>query len=65
MTEKIKWIVEHKMSELPCQNCGKLVRVMLPFYGCVFCEDCASGESYETADAPEFKRKLNWEEYDD
>lgn len=46
--------------ELPCQNCGKLVWVTLPFYGCVFCSDCMKGESYETADAPEFKRKFVW-----
>lgn len=62
MTEKIRWTVVHKMSEMPCQNCGKMVCVMLPFYGCIFCEDCVGGESYETADAAEFKQKPNWKE---
>ena len=45
--------------EIPCQNCGKLVLVAVPFYGCVFCSECMQGESYETADAPEFKEKWN------
>lgn len=38
-----------------CQNCGRPVRVLLPFVGCVFCRDCSiSGWSSE-ANAPEFK----------
>ena len=48
------------MDKLPCQNCGELVEVCLPFYGCVFCSECKRGESYETADAPEFKKKIEW-----
>ena len=53
---------EMMMDKLPCQNCGKLVDVCLPFYGCVFCSECMKGESYETADAPEFKERVVWEE---
>ena len=37
-------------AEVPCFNCGKLVHVMLPFYGCVFCSDCTKSGSYSTAD---------------
>ena len=48
-------------NEIPCQNCGKLVSVILPFYGCVFCDECAKGQSYEAADAPEFKEKIKYE----
>lgn len=47
-----------KLTELPCQNCGELVSVLAPFYGCVFCVDCMKTESYESADAPEFKERL-------
>ena len=44
-----------EQAEVLCQNCGKPVWVILPFYGCVFCSDCMQSQSYETADAPEFK----------
>ena len=36
---------ERKAVALPCQNCGKLVVVMTPFVGCVFCSDCVGGRS--------------------
>ena len=49
-----------KLIEVGCQNCGKKVMVPSPFYGCVFCPDCMRGESHETADAPEFKRRYEW-----
>ena len=49
-----------KLIEAECQNCGKKVMVPSPFYGCVFCSDCMGGESYETADAPEFKPGYKW-----
>jgi hypothetical protein len=52
--------VKAKIAEIPCQNCGTLVNVRLPFYGCVFCSDCMKFESFETADAPEFKEQ--WSE---
>lgn len=51
-----------KTEELPCQNCGKLVLVTVPFYGCIFCSECIESESYETADAPEFKERWNYEQ---
>ena len=45
------WILEFtdkgEIVELPCQNCGKPVRVRLPFVGCVFCEKCISGMEYK------------------
>ena len=28
--------------KIPCYNCGKLVDIWLPYYGCVFCEDCGA-----------------------
>ena len=34
-----KW-EEQRIGEVPCQNCGRLVIVTLPFIGCVFCKDC-------------------------
>lgn len=49
MKNKIIW------EWVPCQNCGKLVHICLPFYGCVFCDECMEGESYRyTATAKEF-----------
>ena len=37
---------EIALGEAPCQNCGKMVAIMLPFIGCVFCEDCiTSGDT--------------------
>jgi len=41
---------ERTLSEVPCFNCGKLVSVMLPFYGCIFCSDCMKGGAYSSAD---------------
>lgn len=58
MSEHIGYKLKREPAELPCQSCGKLVTVMLPFYGCVFCSDCIKGESYETADSEEFKGKI-------
>ncbi len=43
---------------MSCQSCGEQVYVQLPFYGCVFCSECIGGESFETADAAEFKPKI-------
>ena len=48
-------------AELPCQNCGKLVMVAIPFYGCIFCDECMKFQSYETADASEFKERYSYE----
>lgn len=36
---------EPKTAEIPCQNCGRLVTVTLPFIGCVFCGDCIKADS--------------------
>ena len=36
---------EKALAEIPCQNCGKLVTVMIPFIGCIFCSDCMIGDS--------------------
>ena len=37
--------IERTMGKAPCQNCGKMVTVMLPFLGCVFCGDCMNLDS--------------------
>ncbi len=36
---------ERTFGEAPCQNCGKMVPVMLPFFGCIFCGDCMRNDS--------------------
>ena len=61
--EKVSFKTEDglkKIVEAECQNCGKKVMIPVPFHGCVFCSDCIKGESYETADAPEFKKRYDW-----
>jgi len=34
-----------KLIQAPCQNCGKLVTIHVPFIGCIFCSDCAGGRT--------------------
>lgn len=34
-----------RMAKLPCENCGRVVSVIVPFVGCVFCNDCMMGDS--------------------
>ena len=46
---------EPKLVNAPCQNCGKMVQVMIPFVGCVFCSDCARGTSIYEANSEDFK----------
>ena len=36
---------ERTLGEAPCQNCGRMVTIMLPFVGCVFCGDCMGADS--------------------
>jgi len=36
---------EKLLGQAPCQNCGKMVTIMLPFLGCVFCGDCNTADS--------------------
>ena len=36
---------ERTLGEEPCQNCGRMVTIMLPFLGCVFCGDCMGADS--------------------
>jgi len=33
-------------AEVPCQGCGKLMTVALPFIGCPFCNDCMQSKAY-------------------
>lgn len=46
MTDK-QWkaLQERTFGEAPCQNCGKMVTISLPFLGCVFCGDCMRSDS--------------------
>lgn len=37
---------EKGFADVPCQNCGKLVKVKVPFVGCVFCGDCGSARDF-------------------
>ena len=38
-------LTKRQLGEAACQNCGKLVRVLLPFTGCVFCSKCMQASS--------------------
>jgi hypothetical protein len=47
---------ESKLIWSACQNCGKPVQIMVPFVGCVFCEDCMKPSIYsQQADSEYFK----------
>ena len=37
---------EKILADVPCQNCGKMVKTWLPFYGCIFCGDCSSARDW-------------------
>lgn len=43
----LEFTTEGKIVEMPCQSCGRPVRVRLPFIGCVFCEKCGLGVEYK------------------
>ena len=55
------WRPEQSVGELPCQNCGTLVTVHLPFIGCVFCEECSHGISYSDAEDFHSGERINEE----
>ena len=40
--------------EATCQNCGKMVIIILPFMGCVFCGDCFSNDSGQNDGTEDF-----------
>lgn len=44
---------------IPCFSCGTLVKVRLPFYGCVFCGVCNINNTYYAADTEDFKRHIS------
>lgn len=39
---------------IACFNCGKPVKVLLPFIGCVYCEDCSKGASNNSIGTEDF-----------
>jgi len=53
---------EKTLGEVPCQNCGKMVTVLLPFIGCVFCGDCSQADSGWNDGTEDFydKRRGKW-----
>ena len=36
---------EKALAEVPCQNCGRMVTILVPFVGCVFCGDCMRNDT--------------------
>ena len=53
--------IEPSIGKVPCQNCGRLVTVMLPFLGCVFCSDCIKGDSgYNDGDETFYEKRRLW-----
>ena len=54
--------LESGIAELPCQNCGRLVLVSLPFIGCVFCGDCIHSDSGWNDGSEQFyeERRTKW-----
>ena len=54
---------EKTLGKAPCQNCGKMVTILLPFVGCVFCGDCGindSGQNDGTEDFYDKRRVSGW-----
>jgi len=49
--------IEKRLAKLPCQNCGRLVTVHLPFMGCVFCSDCARADSSWESNSEHFHQQ--------
>ena len=39
----VEFKVKPCLAECPCQSCGKMVTIMVPFLGCVFCQECIEG----------------------
>ena len=39
-------VKEVEIMQVPCQGCGKLITVTLPFIGCPFCNDCMQPKVY-------------------
>ena len=52
---------DNKIVNIACFCCGKLVQVMLPFYGCVYCSDCISNDKF-SATTERFYRTPNPED---
>ncbi len=49
---------EYETIKTACHNCGKIITVLTPFYGCIFCADCMDAETIAyQADASEFKAR--------
>jgi hypothetical protein len=49
------WLSKGELGKAPCQNCGRLVIIVLPFVGCVFCGDCNKEDTWNGADSEYFK----------
>ncbi len=52
--------------EVPCQNCGVMTLVTLPFVGCVFCGDCNTNDSGQNDGTEDFydRRREYWPFFD-
>ncbi len=37
---------EKVLGTVPCFSCGKKVQVMLPYIGCIYCEECMKSFSW-------------------
>lgn len=37
---------KYTIGELPCQGCGKIMAVPIPFKGCPFCGECQAVKSW-------------------
>lgn len=54
---------ERTLGEVPCQNCGKMVTVLLPFIGCVFCGDCTINDTGQYDGTEDFYDRRREEEH--
>jgi hypothetical protein len=44
--EPTELIDNFKLAKIPCQGCGKLITIAVPFNGCPFCSNCITPHSW-------------------
>jgi len=51
---------EKRVVQVPCMSCGRLVTIVVPFIGCVFCGDCITPRTWQTQASTEQFIKRDW-----
>ena len=51
---------ERKLVWTQCQSCGKSVQIIIPFIGCVYCDDCSESNNSISIGSEEFNWGIEW-----